>query len=418
MAKWLPTLGVAVFAYILAVYALGYGGASLMDITMTSVVFVIGTLAALKWRGVKLAGAWFFNRQTNMYIAIVAFGWLLLSVGIMGFGLGVLPGPNSVLGGITVAQLTVDGAPSEQVSTGCQVSEELQGKEASLEIRVEDHAANNPASTTRAMTSIYTYRNGNSADDYLSTWANGTQSSGFSVGDVLHMYPADGDTYGVKKENLCIDRTDMAVTLKGYQMSAETDISLSVLDEDEQALTAAGNSTTADYDVTLGSSEEKRIIVKVKNNVANKALNFKGFATAVNNDIDSLKPTGSFTKATSVNFLENVDVNPSGSADTETLTFAPYVLDKPVLFTEWDSEKYSFTIKAGSNDPSATDNDFATLDAGIVCTLDAEYSRGADGKPYLDFHNHDEAGSEADVGITETFSDPVGGNSCVVLEGE
>ena len=425
MGKLLPTIGIAVLAYLMAVYLLGY--TSLMEISMTAVVFIVFVLALLKWRGVSYAQGWFFNKKTNMYLAIGLGMWLFLSVGIMGFGVPILPAPEAALGGIPAGALGVTTEPpAAGTQTGCAVTGELKGKDATIVLAAWDLAANNPYSSTVDFgTSCWIYRNGNGADNFVGTstaTSSTAHSTGFTVGDILNLYCGGTSYYSNKIENLCIDTQDKPVNIDAYTIADETDIAITVYDSTGSSeLTAAGNSTTADYDLTLGADEPQSIYVQVKVDAANKALNLLGFATASFNDIDYIKPVDSaLTKVATVSFLENVQISDnSGDGESTNVTddYTPYVFSEPVLFTQWDDKKYEFEVMSGSTDPSATDDVFSTIDGAVVCILDGTYAKGADGSVYLDFHDHAIGGHESNVGLTETFEFPVGKNSCVVIEG-
>ena len=423
MSKLLPVIGVAVLAYLISIYL--FGLAALGAISISAISFVVATLALLKWRGVSYAQGWFFSKKTNMYLGGILMVWLVVG-GTLGFIPGMIPSIDSVLGVFSAASLTSVTEPSTTVQAGCAVSPELLGKEAALQSHTYDMEANNPYSAEVDLTSTcYLYKNGNGPENFVGTTSDtsdAAQSTGFSVGDTMNVYCGGSSTsyYAEKIENLCIDSQDDSFVISAHAMAAETEIALTGYDETgATGLTAAGNTSTADYDLTLGASEEKSVYVQVKTNVANSAINFIGFATSATNDIDSVKPTDSaFVEQTGVAFLDKVDAsaNSDDANANQTITYDAYIMSSPILLSEWDFKKYQFTVKATSTDPTATDNVFSTIDAGVICTLDATYVKGDDGKPHLGYHDF-AADSESNVGIAETFKFPVGKNSCLVLEG-
>ena len=417
MSNWLPLIGAAILAYLLGVYFFGF--ATLGGITVNAIVFIVAVLSLLKWRGVSWAKAWFFDRKTNMYLGLGLTAWLVFSLGIFGLPAIIPFSPESIFGGFTAASFI--SAPSAVTQAACSVSPEILGKDASITLNAWDLEANDPySSAVDFSTSCYVYKNGNSAANFVATTTDtsaGTLNSGFTVGDVMNIYCGGSSYYGEPVENECIDSQDDMVNINAHAIAGETDLAITVYDDTgSAALTAAGNSTTADYDLTLGANEEKSIYVQLKVNAANKAYNFIGFATGAGNDIKSVVPVDSkFVKRATVDFLDDVSVN-GGSATNQTITYTAYTLNAPVLLSEWEQVKHQFTVTAGTSDPSATDNVFSTIDAAIVCGLDATYARGSDGVVYLDYYVHS-TGSETNVGVSETFTDPVGKNSCVVIEG-
>ena len=154
-------------------------------------------------------------------------------------------------------------------------------------------------------------------------------------------------------------------------------------------------------------------------NRQNEAFNLFAFATLSFNDIDYIRPADleNYNIESPPGYLDNIIIGDDVQHGNQTLDYRVYVLKSPVMLKQWDTVKYPFEIKATSTDPTATDNVFSTIDAGIVCALDATYVRGRDGLIYLDYHSHGQVGSETDVGYVNVPGLPVGGADCAVFEG-
>jgi hypothetical protein len=101
------------------------------------------------------------------------------------------------------------------------------------------------------------------------------------------------------------------------------------------------------------------------------------------------------------------------------MTYAVYKLDKPVLIdARGDSLKIKFQIDSGATDPTATDNVWSTIDAGVGCLLDAQYVKNpVTGAASLNYHSEAMIGSQTDAGITNGIYSPAGHDDCFVIEG-
>jgi hypothetical protein len=357
-------------------------------------------------------------------------GMVIVSI----FGLGLFGAPtwlapvyNAIFGGGIFTGAAVLGQPIGTTPadiSACQagMTGEQLDDTASVTVNAYDLAA--AAGKTTAVdlsTSCRFYSNGVYVKASSDTSDPSAETGAWGLGDALSIYCGGTSYYTTPIENYCVRTKAVSLELDSYALStASTGISIAGYDKNMNALTAAGNTTTADYDVTLGASEEEVIYLELTQDTANKAYNLIAVATASFNDIDYVKPSGSeFTQELTVEWLEDVSISDDDNAGTtnHTKDFKVYKLASPVLLREFESVKYKFTIKAGSTDPSATDNVWSTLDGGVVCFLDGTYSKGYQGGEFLDYHDHAEPGSEADVGWANAVWIPAGGYDCVVLEG-
>ena len=369
------------------------------------------------------------GKGTAKTIGILLLAYVVLSQGVFGFPV-ILPSLEALTAGgisaaLIAAPVSAETAAAQTTECRASISTEEADDAASVTLNGYDLAAAAGYGTIVDLTSnCRFYKNGNQGANFVavSTDTSAQTESGYwSIGDTAYIYCGGTSYYAEPIEGTCIDAKTYPLNIKAYGITtASTGVDIAGFDKNHNALTAAGNTTTGDYDITLGANGEERIYIELTQNVAKKAYNVGAVATAVFNDIDSFEPIAGqgLTQVVEPNFLKNIEI----SADSDdgqanhTVTYDVWMLDTPVLLLEWQDMEVGFTIGAGSTDPTATDDLFNTLDGGVVCFLDATYSKGSDGIEHLDIHDH-VTDSEADVGFTNLVRFPVGGYDCAVLEG-
>jgi hypothetical protein len=279
-----------------------------------------------------------------------------------------------------------------------------------------------------SITTCWTYSNGNTAGQYLTTLSSGSNTQ-FSVGDSMYVYCGNTSsstaTYYVEPiEGECLDTKTSTLEVIAHKSIARASMSGAAFDRNMNALTAGGNTTTADYDLTLGANQEEPVYAEWTIAAANSAYNAIGIAIAVWNDIAYAKPANDQGLSIGVtpDYLKAIKVGGEVYDGNQTLTFDTYyfgsqALPSPKLLKAYDSLKIKLLVKGGATDPSATDNVFSTIDGVVVCLLDGQYTKDTAGNVFMDLHNHAESGSQADVGVPNLFMTPVGSEDCIVFEG-
>lgn len=358
-------------------------------------------------------------------IGVISFAFLFVSYGFLGFTLnnitGLFTGTSASLAAPALGQQVVE------LNQACQAgltAEELDDA-ADVTLNAYDLAADAGFGTAVDLTTnCRFYNNGNSGENFVAASTDTsakTESSYWGIGDTAFIYCGGTSYYTTPVEGHCIDAKVEPIVIESYGIiNAASDISISVYDENKNALTAAGNSTTADFDLTLSANQKEPVIVELNLKSGTEAYNVGTIATGAFNDIDGVYPENEagMQAVVPVDFLKGVSVSDDdvAGATNHTVTFDVWNLNQPKLLLNWDDYEVTMVVDAGSTDPSATDNVWSTLDGGIVCFLDATYSRGSDGIEHLDYHDHATDG-ESDVGYTNTYFKPVGGSDCVVIEG-
>jgi hypothetical protein len=422
-----------------------FGGTQMLSaagLLLTVAIF----LSVLKIRPLWLAPLrqpGFLKGNTGTVIVLAV---LVLSFGSFGYGWtpaflsGTMVDFSSILQGATITGATVltapaaDGTEVQMVTSECRAmfTDEQLDETASVNLRTYDLASSSGmTSAVDLTTNCWLYANGNSPDDFRGKSADtedAATTSIWNLGDTAYVYCGGTSYYTVPAEGVCIDGPTKTIEMDSYAIcSAVTDLVISGFDKNGNALTAAGNTSTADYDVTLGASQTEIVSFELLVNSNTETYNLMALAMDTWNDIDSVSPkdTGLFKggrQGYTPDYLDSLAVSSDENSDlgntaNVTLSYEVWYLNEPILMKEWDTVEYSFKVKAGSTDPTASDADFDGFDGASVCFLDGTYSRGHDGKMYYDIHDHAEDGSEADVGLANKVDFPVDKDDCVVLEG-
>lgn len=412
MSKMLKFLAVLVTAYVAATYVLG-----LEFLSMIGLIFA-GAVVFLAKGFTKLAQIVPTNQKTSKYIG----GGLLVLMFVMGgfsqFGLTMPSGtifPDSPTG-------EVDAGTSEGECWSL-ASDELRGKSASVVQNAYDQASNTPNSAAVDVNPTYVYKNG----DYHTTLTDTSDASltTAAVGQVLDHYPA-GSTYYGMHSNKCILTQADEVSLDVYTIVSDANMDVTCYDDTGSAtLSAAGNTSQSDYDITMGADAIETFYCKWKVNTANVAFRFggivAGYFEGTTDTIDQVELIGNDAGVTFIDGLsapkwtKNLMIQYDIDANT-TAGYSDYwEASTPLLMEEWDTIKVQFEVESGGSDPTAdTDSTPSTKTAFYLYALDAQWSRGSDGQPYLGTHTNDAA--ESNVGLVELISSPVGSSLGVAIE--
>jgi hypothetical protein len=263
---------------------------------------------------------------------------------------------------------------------------------------------------------------------------NGGTLSGSSVGDVITIYE-DGTnrTCYIEPKTVCIDAQSMTVTLDAWRTASDSkystsDAQITCYDNTGAAACSTGTNTSEeDWDITLGASQIDSFYLKLAENAANRAIRLGGIAMYDDGQIEKCYPKDGqgFTSVAVPTFLSgatlylsNGTVTGLGTANqTRSGWEKLYKLSTPVLLNQWDSMKYQFIIDATTTDP-ATRLSMEGAGTSDVCGfvfLDTAYALDSNSVPQMDFYQHDIA--EANIGINENVSMPVGGDFSGTIEG-
>ena len=384
---------------------------------LASVLFTVGILAALK---VFAKQSWAFPWSIRgLWVVVILFLGALFG-GIFSFAAIGNLGASMVSGEQIVQPL---GEVTSAVPALCSVSSELQGKTSTLQVNAWDMESNTPySSAVDLLATCYLYKNGNSAENYVtvtSDTAAGSVTSGFAVGDTLYVYCANATYYTDPIEGLCLDKQEMPVNIKAHKIAGESNMAITGYDDTGGTALSAGTATQEDYYVTMGANEEQSLYLKLKVNAANMAYDLCGVATYALTNISSLKPAGSeYTSVATPEWGKNIAIkfNETGSL-TVTKDYSFFKRSSALRLHEWESVKDEFVIKTTTTgDPvqSTNDESVSTSCAGALY-VDCAWAKGGDGKMYYDFYVHDDG--QADVGLAETETSPLGGQVGVVIEG-
>jgi hypothetical protein len=346
-----------------------------------------------------MAGIWVWG--------IFMAGWFS---GLLG-GIG-LPGTGAAVTGVFTE-------PSEITSGACAVTEEIHGKSATMGLNAWNLESNTPYSAAVDLgADCWVFKNGNSPTDFTNNTddTSGGSITGFSGGDTLYMYCGGSSYYTEPLEGFCVDDLTPSVNLNAHQIITHAGLAITGYDDTGgTALTA--ESYNGDYYITQGAGGEDSIYIKLKANLANRAYQFCAWCTVKYYNVSEVIPQGeegTYTPVVTPQHMKALTINRNNTDNENTTeTYDCYRLAEPILMQEWDSIKEQFVVEADdTNDPwynpaSAKQNGFA------IIAKDCTYSRGGDGKIYLDFYTHDTA--QSDVGLDEEDHEPWGKDSGVTI---
>lgn len=363
---------------------------------LASLAVMLITIGSLRYLNIlKASMIWPFNKQTNLYLAIGGLLILLFTAPAM-FG-----NLQSELG-LTTAEVTTVETTSQVAAAGCVVSEELKGKQATVDIDYFDVESDTESEVTGNITVFD--QDGNKVADQISTDSDLTVAAG-SVLDVA----GNTTTYYIDPiSGICVDSLKKNVRGNAHTIAGDGD--MQVVGYDDTASTTLNTDTYSDYYIDMSADEETTVYFKLKTNTADKAMNFAGWAVAEFNDIDSVTAMDSdgisFSKVFTPDYLENVDikVNETGST-TITEDYTVFKANSNVLLHEYDELKVKFKVTADSSAPSDADGT-ADVDGFAVMAFDSAGAKGSDGEIYYDFYQHDE--NEGNVGMFEAVDSPQG----------
>jgi len=238
---------------------------------------------------------------------------------------------------------------------------------------------------------------------------------------VLSFYGGDATYYLYPLTNREITVGDV-VTLNGATVQAESSIATVVYDDTKAtALSAATITAAADYKITLGSGQTKAVYIKVSNNGESARVDLKAICTGfggvnistfdvVDTDWTEVDiPKAVSNSQVSVNLSASVAAGIAVSdADYKACFVYKEGTNEVLRLDEWeDTPLIKATIEAKDDKNPSEDVVFFTA-------FDGAWARGSDGLGYFDFYQHDV--NEADVGLAETETSPLGKQLGAVIE--
>lgn len=288
------------------------------------------------------------------------------------------------------------------------------GDQATLTLNAYDLEANSETLISAMPVGVYkildaegTLQKLNDIDSYntsatVTTASVGQQLAFFGGSSTYYMDPV-----AVYDVSTAVD----TIRLDGHAIALESEMSMTVKDEDGNTLTADDDAeNTADYSLSLGADEETLITAKLKVGASDNSYQLKAIGVFYNNDVDNLEPVGSdWVKVTMTDELKDAVVTQVNDSSTSfTGDYDAVYVYKPntnevVNLQEWESYDIPLVITAGSTDPTANTGDFA----GIIA-LDGAWEEGQDGNMYFDYYKHDTNEKVSDVGLDETETSPQG----------
>lgn len=392
MARWLIPL--IAFVAIAWLYSSFTNQQLLAPVTLLFAVFALAVLQKL-----KIIRAIPFVPQRYVTAILILSG---IAVFVMGGFAFFLPG-------ITLASLQGQITPS--AGAYCIDNPELVGKSATLTINAYNMESSSPYSAPVDVNPTYVVSAG--GVELLTDTSSATLQT-HSAGERIK-FVGGSSSYYLDDKEVCIDSQNKIVELSAHAVISNSEALITCKDSDGYACSAGTNSSQEDYDITLGANQETTFSLKYKVNTADKTARLYAVAIFSANDIAECAPVSpELTLTTTPKFLKDVTVTDGAGSYGHTRTYTVYTLPQPILLREWESKEFTFRIKAGSNDPSNSQN-FQQQDMCVVCFLDATKYKGSDGNVYDDFYTHDE--SQSNVGISESVASPVGAKTCVVIEG-
>jgi len=385
-----------------------------------------GVLALLK--SLKIANL--FPYKTSVLTAVI-----ILAAGLF-FG-GLLPGLSVPSIGAPAATALPTATVATQVSsaTDCEasVAPDIKGTSATVTLNAYDLESNTPYSAAVDAGTVFVFRTAKLADgdstnfvvSTSDTTANGV--TGFKTGEVISM--AGGNTTGAggryyieTAEGICLKGQQNSVNLNAHLWETDAEVDTTIYDSTSSVELGAGT-VGLDYTAAQGASSEITYYWRIRPNSADNALWLGGVGLSVFQNITSAQPVGAgaglFSIVPTPNYLRDINFPTAaeaggGGGNNMTRTYTIYKLKNSLLMHEFDEFKFPFSVRASSNDPTGAPN--TTTWSGVTgIVLDQAYVRGADGRMYLDIHDHANLGSEANVGLGESVSSPNGGTSGFAL---
>lgn len=385
---------------------------------IVTTVFVLGIAALL---------AAFTNFRTfpfklNKMLTIVVGAALV--VGALSSA-GVISGIDLPFGTQT-ASLSAPVTTTTASAASCQqkVNPNILGKASTLDVNAFDLESDTPYSAAVDLTTnCWIYKNGNKNSNFVSTTSDTSAAtlSGFAVGDTAYVYCGGTTYYTEPVEGLCVESERQPLTINTHTIEGVASLDITGYDSTGSATLSAGFSNGPDYNITAGANEVNAFEIKLKVNSANNAWQHCGWAIADFN-ITHAKPIGGDYGATYRQdptrlFLKDLTVgisnSPTADSVTTTKSYSPWVLDNPVLLSEFDEIQDRFEIKAPSSDPLGTEHNSTRFSGVGVSTLDCAYNRGDDGNIYLSYFAKTSA--EGNVGASESLTSPIGGDNTVLI---
>lgn len=412
MNKWIYTIALVLgLSYLVGMFT---GNAWL---SLPVILAAFGVVALLGWsKTIK-----FFPLAGNAALVLGVVG-LVAGFGALGmFGIPDFFGLQTAAVGGAVGPSFPSQPSQPSVTAGeCQVSDELLGKSSTVTVYAEDRAHATPTTTVNATSYVYT-KDGSSEvyKQTLSETDGDTLTA--AVGDVIVVYPYGTSYYGDRQE-FCVDSQSKTITIEAYNIQDESDMAVVLYDDDATTALSAGTSSEYDYTDALGADEAHVYYFKLRNNGADEVFDWLGVGTAAFYNISSVEVVSDYSEgsgwraAVTPTFMKSVDVLVNEtSGDTINKDYSLYKRDDGTLrLMEWESEKVKIEVNAhASNDPDGGGGT-TSLDGFAICALDAQHARDPVGNAVYDIHDH--SSSEANVGLSETLTSPLGKEVCTLVE--
>jgi len=288
------------------------------------------------------------------------------------------------------------------------------GDQATLTLNAYDMEANSETLISQLPVGVYRILDAEGSLQKLNdidSYNTSTTVTTASVGQQLAFFGGSSTYYmdpiAVYDVSTAVD----TIRLDGHAIATESEMSMTVKDEDGNTLTADDDAeNTADYSISLGADEETLITAKLKVGASDNSYQLKAIGVYYENDVDNLEPVGSdWVKVAMTKEIKDATV--TFTNDTSTAFTGDYdaiYVYKPntnevVNLKEWESYEIPLVITAGSTDPTANTGDFA----GIIA-LDGAWAEGSDGNMNFDYYKHETAEGVGTVGLDETVTSPQG----------
>lgn len=359
------------------------------------------------------------NKKFSLILLLLLWGYTAFSAGWL---TSLLSGFNLPTGGVIPVTPYTPG-PQGTLDCAGSVSQSILGLAATPAVNAWDMESNTPYSAAvDFQTYCWIYKNGNNPTDFVTISADtaaATLSSMYSIGDTAYIYCGGTTYYGDPVEGLCINSASRPVNILAHTIVTQTNLQTTGYDSTGAAtLSASADETSGDYYMTLGAGGTDILYNKLKVNQANSAYNFCGWAVALYYNISSVTPqneAGAYTKMfTPVHLQGVVIVLNSTGGSTLTKDYVFYKINTPIMLHQWDSVKEQFEVKAHTTNDPIANYVVNKLNGFAILAKDCTWARGDDGVMHKDFYTHDI--TEADVGLAETATSPIGKASGMQVE--